>query len=103
MTRRGRAYTPKATHDAENRIADAYQGPQFTGPVAVEIDYFYERQEITIRDWADWTVDFGEDVVAPKWQADVDNLIKLTLDALQTRQCALVDDKQVLSIAGAKW
>ena len=101
MTRRGRAYTPAATSQAEQAIADAYGGPRFEGPVVVEVDYWFTGQTITIKDWADV---YGEDdCPLPKWQADVDNLLKLTLDGLQRPGGALVDDKQVLSVAGAKW
>lgn len=98
MTRRGRAFTPEATTLAENRIRDAYDGPVFEGPVVVEVDYTFHGQTITVRDWHDL---YEGDV--PKWQADVDNLLKLTLDALQGDGGAFKDDKQVLSLAGAKW
>lgn len=99
MTRRGKAFTPMATIEAEEYIASCYDGPLFEGPVVVEVDYTYYDQTITIRDWADEYCD----EVPPKWQADVDNLLKLTLDALQREGGPLVNDKQVLSLAGAKW
>lgn len=101
MTRRGRAYTPEKTTLAEGHIADLYKGPFFEGPVVVEVDYFYDKQIITVKDWAMVYEDDG--FAPPKWQADIDNLLKLTLDALQTRQVAFRDDKQVLGLYGAKW
>ena len=100
MTRRGRAYTPAATHEAERAIAAAYDGPVFTGPVVVEVDYFWTEQHITVRDWNDIV---GPDDNPPIWTGDVDNLVKLTLDALQTDQVCLMDDKQVLQVVAAKW
>jgi Holliday junction resolvase RusA-like endonuclease len=95
MTRRGRTYTPEATTNAEKAIAAAYDGPLFEGPVVVEIEYSLKGQTITIRDWP-------EDSPAPKWVADVDNLIKLTLDGLQREGGALTNDKQVLCVTGRK-
>jgi Holliday junction resolvase RusA-like endonuclease len=95
MTRRGRAYTPEATTLAEERIAEAYDGPLFDGPVVVEVDYGFKYQTITVRSWP-------EDEPAPKWLGDVDNLIKLTLDGLQKPGGAIKDDRQVLQVTGVK-
>jgi Holliday junction resolvase RusA-like endonuclease len=74
MTRRGKAYTPQATLDAEQTIRDAYDGPKFEGPVKVLVVYKRDEQEITIREigWENFS----------KIRGDIDNLLKCTLDGL---------------------
>jgi Holliday junction resolvase RusA-like endonuclease len=91
MTRRGRTYTPAATLEAERILAEQYAGPLYEGPVAVTIVYEKERQYITITP-VDWT---------SKLTGDVDNMVKLTLDALQKAQ-AFANDRQVVRIEAEK-
>jgi Holliday junction resolvase RusA-like endonuclease len=88
MTRRGRAYTPQATHDAEQAIAEQYNGPLFTNPVHVVIAYGKDRQTIQIEELN------YEAIKALR--GDIDNYIKLTLDALNG--VAWNDDGLVKSI-----
>jgi len=91
MTRSGRTYTPKVTLDAEADLASQYAGPEFIGPVQVEVLYVPTGQHITITP-VDWT---------SKLTGDVDNMIKLTLDALQKAQ-AFANDRQVVRVIGEK-
>jgi|LakMenEpi03Aug12_release.lakeMendotaPanAssembly.Ray.scaffolds.fasta_scaffold03005_20 Holliday junction resolvase RusA-like endonuclease len=88
MTRRGRAYTPKATHDAERAIADQYSGPLFTTPVHVEVCYAKDHQAIFISE-----MDYE---VIKSLRGDIDNYLKLTLDGLNG--VAWEDDGLVKSV-----
>ena len=96
MTRSGRTYTPKETHEAEARIREQYLGPLFTGPIIVDIEYHKDHQRITLSE-AEWS---------SKITADVDNLVKLTLDALQgdpeQPHIAFANDRQVVGIVAKK-
>lgn len=93
MTRSGRTYTPQATLQAEARIREQYDGPLFEGPLKVEIRYLADQQEITIIELVDW------DNIS-RLRADVDNLVKCSLDALN--KYAWNDDSQVKSITAMK-
>lgn len=85
MTRRGKAFTPQATLEAEQALAAQYDGPYFEGPLSVEIEYLNDRQTITITEIADWEN-------RSKLRGDLDNYIKL-LDGLNG--VAWADDRQV--------
>jgi Holliday junction resolvase RusA-like endonuclease len=99
---RGRAYTPAKTIEEEQRISALWRaadGPYFDGPVGLLVDYYPEGQWIRIeeRDWAS------------SLNADVDNLVKLTGDALQgntkkgIQGAAFGDDRYVLEVHAAKF
>lgn len=88
MTRRGRAYTPQATHDAEKAIAEQYDGPLFTKPVHVEIRYSKDHQSIYI-------VELDYQAIKAL-RGDIDNYLKLTLDGLNG--VAWADDGLVKSV-----
>lgn len=90
-----RAFTPVETVEEEKRIAAAWalaQGTIFRGPVYVEVDYYKDGQEITVSE-VDWTSPL---------RGDVDNYLKLTMDALQRAGAALQDDKKVMALHGVK-
>lgn len=91
LTRRGKAYTPAGTHEAEDGIRCLYQGPFFDGPVAVFVAYDKHGQTITLTEW---------DGIESKLRGDVDNMLKLTLDGLQP--VAFANDKQVHRVTGVK-
>ena len=84
MTRRGRVYTPKTTLAFESIIANAWDGPKFTGPVSVEIVLRKDSIRITIKEL---------DVESTPLRGDVDNYAKSILDGLNN--VAYVDDRQV--------
>jgi Holliday junction resolvase RusA-like endonuclease len=74
MTRRGRVYTPKATHEFETHVAAEYgDGPRFEGPVSVSIIFNKTKTTVTIS-----TID----VAKAKLTGDVDNYVKALLDGL---------------------
>jgi len=74
VTRSGHSYTPKPTVDAEKRVRDAFEATAcepFSVPVGVEIAFFQGTRA----------------------RKDIDNMVKLVLDALNSR--AWADDVQV--------
>lgn len=84
LTRRGKAYTPQRTKDAEANVAAHYDGPHFEGEVGVDI--CFEKDSIRVTIW-------DSDYVAVSMRGDLDNLAKTVLDGLNG--VAWVDDKQV--------
>lgn len=88
MTRRGRAYTPQATHDAEREIAEQYDGPMFVDPIHLEIRYSKDHQSIHISE-------LGYEPIKAL-RGDIDNMLKLTMDALNG--IAWEDDALVKSV-----
>jgi Holliday junction resolvase RusA-like endonuclease len=94
MTRRGRTYTPAKTTEAEIALVEQYEGPVFDGPIRVEVKYEKDAQVITI-------VPLGEEHHS-KLTADIDNLLKLTLDALQREGGAYTNDRQVVELGAVK-
>lgn len=89
MTRRGRAYTPAATHEAERHIAEQYKGPFFTEPVCIEVRYGKDYQSIIIEEITEWKA-------IRALRGDIDNYLKLTMDALNG--VAWEDDSIVKSV-----
>lgn len=101
MTRRGGVYTPAATLGAERIIAQCWRdacGPYFEGPISVMVEYWADGQEIAIRP-ATWKSPL---------KGDIDNMVKLTLDALQGAHnkkedgVAYKDDTQVVAVQARK-
>lgn len=93
-TKTGRVYTPKSTSDAEAVVAQAWMdaGGEITdGPVEVLLVYTPENVTVTV---------FQSPHHATKLRGDLDNYIKLTLDALNG--VAWHDDKQVVRINAVK-
>lgn len=94
LGRGGRVFTPKATIEFENHIRDSYlhaSGPLYDTPVEVDIVYTRAETEITI-------TPMGEHKTA--LVADVDNLIKATLDGLQG--AAFLNDRLVHRVTAVK-
>ena len=96
FTKSGRTYTPKETLAEEARIAQAYReadGPLFLGAVTVDVTYYTDGQWIALNDHQD----------ASPLRGDIDNYLKLTLDALQGDECpAFANDKAVVQLRGLK-
>lgn len=88
MTRRGRAYTPQATHDAEKALAEQYDGPLYTKPVHVIISYGKDYQTVYIEELTYEAI--------KSLRGDLDNYLKLTLDGLNG--VAWEDDGLVKSV-----
>jgi Holliday junction resolvase RusA-like endonuclease len=94
LGRKRKAYTPEGTLNAEARIAAAWEeagGSWFDGSVYLEVDYHPEGQLITVSD-ADWKSPLAN---------DIDNMLKLTGDALQG--VAFADDRCVVALHGTKY
>lgn len=89
LGRRRRVYTPQATLDFENSIAEAWDeqvGETFDGPVWMDV--------VIGSDWI--YVDVYEilESVRPKYiQGDIDNYVKAISDGLNGH--AYLDDKQI--------
>lgn len=95
LGRRGRVYTPIATHEAENRIADIWReagGPKFEGPIEIEVDFYKNRSEVIVKVSTDYSLS--------GLRGDIDNYLKLIMDGLNG--VAWDDDKQVVLVYAAK-
>lgn len=85
MSRRGKAFTPQRTKDAEAHLAQQYSGPKFEGNVGIDICLNSDSVAVSI-----WDLDYlAENVL----RGDVDNYAKTVLDALNG--LAWEDDRQV--------
>lgn len=73
LGRRRKAFTPEQTIAAEIEIGAKYRGPVWDVPVYVDVDYYEDRQVITI----------GAAQVESYLRGDVDNYLKTTMDGLQ--------------------
>lgn len=94
MTRRGRAYTPEATHLAEDVIREGWNGPKFEGPVFMKVTFSKLGTEVTVG-----TLD--EETYKPSaLRGDIDNYLKLVMDGLNG--AAYIDDNQVRYIEVTK-
>ena len=98
MTRRGKAYTPQATIDAENEVARRYKLMRYEtpmiGPISLVVDYSPDGTRITMTEWPDHATS--------PLRGDVDNYLKTTMDGLQ-KGGAFLNDKQVVSVWARKW
>lgn len=94
LGRRRKVFTPEATLLAEAAIAEAYDGPFFEGPVYVNVTYSFKGQTITIES--------APEEPTTIWQSDVDNLLKTTLDGLQSPGGAFANDSQVRRVLAHK-
>lgn len=100
----GRTYTDAATEAAEARIERAWEqaGKQrIDGPVRVDVRMYLARPKSHWRKDGALTAE-GERTPWPCRKPDVDNALKLILDALNTR--AYRDDADVISaVVGRNW
>lgn len=94
LGRGGRVFTPKQTLEAEQAIRDEYvrqNAPFYDQPLQIDIVYSTVETEITLTPLGDHTT---------KLTADVDNLIKTTLDGLQG--AAFENDRIVMVVTAVK-
>ena len=94
VTKKGYAYTPKKTLEAEDIVSAAWAeqvGEIFSGPGEVTIRYSPTETILTV-------MESPHDAGVLK--GDLDNYVKLTLDALN--KVAWEDDKQVVRISAVK-
>jgi len=97
FTRRGIAYTPKATKDAEKAFklaARRYAPPKpFEGPVCVDIVFSFEYIKSLPKKYRNLSYHIKK--------PDLDNLVKLVLDSMNG--VFFKDDSQVFRLSAAKW
>ena len=92
--KKGQVFTPKATLDEEKAIRTAWEEAKLEtleGPVEVSLTYTPECSIITVQE---------SPHDATPLRGDIDNYVKLTLDALNGT--AWEDDKQVVRISAVK-
>jgi Holliday junction resolvase RusA-like endonuclease len=92
--KKGQVFTPKGTLDEEKEIAVAWQqakGTLFKGPVEVHLAYSPTETLLTVQE---------SPHDARTLRGDLDNYVKLTLDALNG--VAWADDGQVVRILAVK-
>mgnify|MGYP006268278319 CR=1 FL=1 len=95
MSRRGRAYTPKATHIFENAVASGWNKNYWYGdsPIAIQI--------VLGKDWFDVTIsEYKSENEKSPLRGDIDNYAKSILDGLNG--VAFTDDSQVRSLEVVK-
>lgn len=88
----GVAYTPSSTREATKQFAAQYDGPKFEGPVRVHLEFYKDRTEVVITE--------VERETPSKLRGDIDNYMKLVLDALNGK--AWDDDRQVVEVEAFK-
>jgi Holliday junction resolvase RusA-like endonuclease len=88
---KGRTYTPHGTVVAEAKIAAAYAGPKFEGPVSLACVFSNDRVTITLTPM---------EIDKSPLRGDVSNYLKLVEDALNGH--AYEDDRQVHRLIGKK-
>lgn len=101
FTRTGHSYTPKETVAYETQIRDAFKASgqkQIEGPVRVFIKVYMaipasapkcKREAMRLN------------IIRPTKKPDIDNVIKVVLDALNG--LAYADDKNVVYVGASKW
>lgn len=95
VRRDGQTYTPKATKEAEERVRWAWRVGTRSSRVLGPVDAYVEL--VVARDDKHWLEDGTLDPQAPEWpqsKPDVDNVLKLVLDALNG--LAYADDVSVV-------
>lgn len=93
-TKKGHGFTPKTTMEAEDYVRQAWEeqvGETLDCPVEISLRYSPTETVLTV-------VESPHD--AKTLRGDLDNYVKLTMDALN--EVAWVDDKQVVRISAVK-
>ena len=100
FTRDGHCFTPKATREYENLIAEEYKaakGETLDGYIRVNIKAYYKIPKSTTK------INRGKieaGIIKPAVKPDIDNVVKAILDGLNG--IAYHDDSQVVYVDGEK-
>lgn len=101
FTKSGYAFTPKATKEYENLIAEAYRsfgGQLMDGYISVRIEAFYKIPKATTKEKRGM---IAKGLLKPAVKPDIDNVIKAVLDGLNG--VAYHDDNQVIYLTAEKY
>jgi Holliday junction resolvase RusA-like endonuclease len=93
---KGRAYTPRETELAENEIRRAWQGigaPRLEGPICLQVGLCVTRPRGHFNSKGELNAEGRRHPRPSRQKPDVDNALKLVMDALNTR--AWHDDVQI--------
>ena len=95
---RGHAVTPKPTREYEQLIKSMWVNSMLDGEIKVKIDIFYPLDSKANKAQKELML---ANTVRPKKKPDVDNVIKIVLDALNG--VAYNDDAQVIEVIANKY
>jgi Holliday junction resolvase RusA-like endonuclease len=101
FTRDGHCFTPKATREYENLVAEEYKaakGETLDGYIRVNIKAYYKIPKSTTK------INRGKieaGIIKPAVKPDIDNVVKAILDGLNG--VAYHDDSQVVYVDGEKF
>ena len=101
FTRQGRSYTPKETVVYESKIRRAFKeagGKRLEGAVRVFVNIYMQIPSSASKQMRE---DMRVNIIRPTKRPDIDNIIKVVLDALNG--LAYADDKNVVYVGAAKW
>lgn len=96
MTKTGHVYTPQQTKDYEKHIQSCFINVKpagwepLSGPVMVTVQAYFEQARSNKMEYA---------MIKP----DIDNVVKVALDAIQGNGGVIVDDKQVIGMVVEKF
>jgi Holliday junction resolvase RusA-like endonuclease len=100
---RGAVYTPAATKLAEGRIIDAWTNegqPRLDGPIAVDLTLWVARPKGHYRKNGELSAAGAEKPLPVGKKPDLDNAVKLAMDALNGR--AYRDDVDVIELCARR-
>lgn len=101
FTRQGRSYTPKETVVYESKIRRAFKeagGKRLEGAVRVFVNIYMQIPSSASKQMRE---DMRVNIIRPTKRPDIDNIIKVVLDALNGT--AYADDRNVVYVGAAKW
>jgi crossover junction endodeoxyribonuclease RusA len=87
-----RTYTDRGTVAAEKALAEQWDSEPFDGPISVILELHDDHVVVEI--------ETAEEPTSRKLRGDIDNYMKLVLDALNGH--AWVDDKQITTLKVSK-
>ena len=95
---RGHAVTPKSTREYERLIVSEVKENALEGQISVQIDAYYPFDSKSNKAKR---LKMANNEIRPTKKPDIDNVIKIVLDALNG--VAYADDAQVVEVIANKW